>query len=97
MAFGITEKNGQQSNRIDILCPHHGGIVYVVPSEASWVCSEKSINAHAISGFFTDVSKLDDPKIREIMQKWGLYFRERPLPNEDSGQSSKSSGSRQES
>ena len=97
MAFGITEKTGQQSNRIDILCPHHGGIIYVVPSEASWVCSEKSLNAHAISGFFADITELDDPKIREVMQKWGLYFRERPISDKDSDENSKNAGSDKQS
>tara|TARA_B100001146_G_scaffold207667_1_gene203246 strand:- start:767 stop:892 length:126 start_codon:yes stop_codon:yes gene_type:complete len=38
---------------------------------------------HALSGFFKQLIEFDDPKIQEAMQKWGIYFRPRPLAEED--------------
>ena len=70
---GISIKNASEGKRINLSCDHNSGVIYVVPSEASWVCNKENIGAHAISGFFRDISNLDDSKIEQIMKKWGLY------------------------
>ena len=81
--FGLTVKHGSGGKRVEIQCPHQNGLLYVVPSEASWVCSEELLHAHAIAGFFKQLAELDNPEVKEIMQRWGLYFRERPLASQD--------------
>ena len=81
--FGLTVKHGSGGKRVEIQCPHQNGLLYVVPSEASWVCSEELLHAHAIAGFFKQLAELDNPQVKEIMQRWGLYFRERPLASQD--------------
>ena len=72
---GISIKNASEGNRIKINCDHNSGVLYIVPSEASWVCSQENIAAHTISGFFRDLIKLENSQIDQIMQKWGLYYR----------------------
>ncbi|MCH7745468.1 MAG: hypothetical protein IIC84_05265 [Chloroflexi bacterium] len=81
--FGLTVKHGSGGKRVEIQCPHQNGLLYVVPSEASWVCSEELLHAHAIAGFFKQLAELDNPEVKDIMQRWGLYFRERPLASQD--------------
>ena len=73
--YGITIKNASQGKRINLTCEHNGGIIYIVPSESSWVCSEENIGAHAISGFFEDLTSIENTQVTALMQKWGLYYR----------------------
>ena len=84
--MGLTVKHDSGGKRVEIECSHQNGLVYVVPSEASWVCSEELLHVHALAGFFKEVAALDDPRVKEIMQRWGLYFRERPLAAQDEPQ-----------
>jgi len=86
--IGIVIKDGISGTRIGLRCPHQDGLLYVVPAEASWVCSSEFLAAHAISGFFGELCRLGDSKIVGLMQQWGIYFRERPLEQGDIGESS---------
>ena len=81
--YGINIKHDSGGKRLEIQCTHQNGLLYVVPSEASWVCSEELLHAHALAGFFRQLAELKDQRVQEIMQRWGLYFRERPLADED--------------
>lgn len=65
--------------RVEMCCPHQRGLLYIVPSEGSWVCSPEHLHAHALAGFLKELVALDSPEVRGLMQRWGLYFRERPL------------------
>ena len=77
--FGMVVKGESGSKRVEFQCQHHNGLLYVVPGEGSWVCSDELLHVHALAGFFKQLVKLDDPRVKEAMQRWGLYFRERPL------------------
>ena len=77
--FGLTVKHDTGGKRIEIQCQHQNGLLYVVPSEGSWVCSEDLLHAHSLAGFFKELTELGDERVREVMQLWGLYFRELPL------------------
>ena len=77
--FGLTVKNGSDGKRIELQCEHQNGLVYVVRAESSWVCSEDLLHAHALAGFFSELADLDDPRIAAAMQRWGIYYRPRPL------------------
>ena len=81
--FGLTVKHDSGGKRVEMQCAHQNGLLYVVPSEASWVCPEELLHAHAIAGFFKQLIELDNPQVKDIMQRWGLYFRERPLASQD--------------
>ena len=73
--YGITIKDASEGKRITLTCEHHGGVIYIVPSESSWGCSKENIDAHAISGFFEDLTSIENTQIAALMQKWGLYYR----------------------
>ena len=73
--YGITIKDASEGKRITLTCEHHGGVIYIVPSESSWVGSKENIDAHAISGFFEDLTSIENTQIAALMQKWGLYYR----------------------
>ena len=81
--LGISVKWGDGGNRIEMQCKHRNGLLYAVPSESTWVCSQELLHAHALAGFFKQLTELDDRRVKEIMQRWGLYFRERPLSVQD--------------
>ena len=81
--FGLKVKHDTVGKRLEIQCAHQNGLLYVVPSEASWVCSDELLHVHALAGFLTQLSTLNDVRVKEIMQRWGLYFRERPLAAQD--------------
>ena len=72
---GLNIRRNDGSKRIHLNCDHHNGVLYIVPAEASWVCSEDLLDAHSIAGFFSDIVNLDDEIIQQMMQKWGIYYR----------------------
>ena len=79
MAYGITVKHDRGGTRMEVRSRNQAGLLYAVPAEASWVASAEHLHAHALAGFFKELTKLDDPQVRRLMNKWGLYFRELPL------------------
>lgn len=83
MPYGVTIKEGTGDTRVDIQCNHQSGMLYVVPAEASWVCQPENIHAHALAGFLRELVDLDDARVRELMQRWGLYYRARPIESEE--------------
>ena len=76
---GIVVKTGPDLARVQVSCPHQSGLIYVVPGDRSWVCSDELRPAHALAGFFRELLALDDPRIADLMQQWGLYYRSLPL------------------
>ena len=77
--FGLTIKQGSGGKRLEMQCSHQNGLLYVIPGEGSWVCSPELMHAHALAGFFKELMELDDDRLHELMQKWGLYYRARPI------------------
>ncbi|MBI4200424.1 MAG: hypothetical protein HY535_08140 [Chloroflexi bacterium] len=85
MNYGLTVKHHRGGKRLELQCSHHNGLLYVVPAEGSWVCGEEHVHAHALAGFFKELAALRDPRVKELMRRWGLSFRERPLEQEATG------------
>ena len=75
MVQGINIKPSTSGHNLEIGCTHSQGLLYIIPSEGNWVCSKDTIHAHSIAGFFNDLSNLNDPKVKELTQKWGIYYR----------------------
>ena len=73
---GLSVTPGDGMTRIQVTCAHQSGLIYVVPAERSWVCSEQDIPAHALAGFFRELVALKHPAVQSLMQQWGLYYRE---------------------
>ena len=81
--YGLTVKSGQDMTRIQISCMHQSGLLYMVPAEKSWVCSPEHMSAHALAGFLGELIELDDPQVKGLMQRWGIYFRKLPIEGGD--------------
>ena len=77
--FGLNIKPGEDMTRIRVTCIHQSGLIYVVPAERSWVCSPEHLSAHALAGFFQELLALQDQRVQETMQQWGIYYRQLPL------------------
>ena len=71
------------SKRIKFECDHQNGTLYIVPAEGNWVCSDSLMHVHTLAGFFGQLTKLNEPSITKLMQRWGLYYREVDLGNSD--------------
>ena len=82
---GLLIKQGQGMTRVHFSCIHQSGLLYVVPAEKSWVCSQEYMPAHAIAGFLKELMDLKDNRVGELMQRWGIYFRQLPLEDEPDG------------
>ncbi len=76
---GVIVKQGEDMTRIQLKCPHQNGLLYFVPTEKSWVCSPESTYVHALAGFFGELMSRKDARVKDIVQRWGLYFRQLPL------------------
>ena len=79
---GLMITTGEDMTRIQATCPHQSGLIYVIPAERSWVCSKEQVPAHALAGFFKDLTGLADLKVQELMQAWGIYFRQLPIDDD---------------
>ena len=82
--FGLTIKPGGGATRIQVTCPHQSGLLYVIPAERSWVCSGEQMPSHALAGFFRELVALRDARVQDLMQSWGIYYRQLPLGGEHS-------------
>ena len=80
---GLDVIPGHDMTRIRAVCQHQRGLIYVVPAERSWVCDQEHLPAHALAGFFRELSALKNPEVQGLMQQWGIYFRELPMEQED--------------
>lgn len=82
---GLTVKTGEDMARVQVTCPHQSGLIYAVPGDRSWVCTDELRPAHAMAGFFRELIALKDPRVESLMQQWGLYYRSLPLDAEVEG------------
>ena len=76
---GVTVSLGSGGTRIELECEHQSGVLYTVPGEMSWVCTPEMLHAHALAGFLRELVKLESPAVEALMQRWGVYYRERPV------------------
>ena len=81
--YSLPMQSGKDLTRIPVTCPHQSGLIYVVPSERSWVCTPEEIPKHALAGFFRELVALQDNRVEELMQDWGIYYRQLPLVVEE--------------
>ena len=88
--FGLTVRHDTGGKRVELECEHQNGLLYVVPGDASWVCSEDLLHVHAIAGFMKQLVQLGDPQVDDLMRRWGLYFRERPLASQEETEAAES-------
>ena len=58
--FGLEVIPGNDMTRIRAVCDHQSGLIYVVPAERSWVCDQEYMPAHALAGFFSDLTSLEN-------------------------------------
>ena len=77
--LGMNVTTGDDMTRIQVSCEHQSGLIYIVPAERSWVCSSERMSAHAMAGFFRELAALQQPAVRQLMQDWGVYYRELPI------------------
>ena len=80
---GIAVLPGNNMTKVEIGCTHQKGILYLVPSEKSWVCSQELMPGHSLAGFLGELINTKDQNIKEIMRRWGIYFRSLPLEPSD--------------
>ena len=78
----LSVKGDTGSKWIALECEHQSGVLYVVPAESSWVCSDDLLPVHALAGFFRQLKELEDLAVDEAMQSWGLYYRAREIDSE---------------
>ena len=83
--LGLTISPGGEMTRIQVACEHQRGLIYIVPAERSWVCSAEHLPAHALAGFFRELAGLQQPAVQQLMQQWGIFYRQLPLDPEALG------------
>ncbi len=79
---GLTITQSDEMTRIQASCEHQHGLIYIVSAERSWVCLKERLPAHALAGFFRELVALDQPAIQQLMQEWGVYYRQLPQSGE---------------
>ena len=80
---GLEIKQGEGLSRVQLGCSHQKGLLYVVPAERSWVCSQQMMPAHALAGFLGELTELQQPAVQQLMNRWGISYRRLPLESEE--------------
>ena len=80
---GIQIKQNDDGARIKMQCEHQKGLLYVIASDANWVCSADLRLAHTLAGFLKELGEIDDPRLHKIMQRWGIYSRKLEILSEE--------------
>ncbi len=83
---GLEIKQGEGLSRVELGCSHQKGLLYVVPAERSWVCSQEMMPAHALAGFLGELTELQQPSVQQLMNRWGISYRRLPLEGEEGEQ-----------
>ena len=81
--FGLEVMPGNNMTRIRAVCEHQSGLIYVVPADRSWVCDQVNLPAHALAGFFRELTTLDNKDVQGVRQHWGIYYRQLPRDQEE--------------
>ena len=84
---GLEIRSGQGLSRLHMGCSHQRGLLYMVPAEGSWVCSQEMLPAHALAGFLGELTELQQPSVQRLMNKWGISYRRLPLDAEEEQES----------
>ena len=69
----------ENMNTLDLETNHLSGKLYFVKTDQNWVAEDESIYIHSLIGFFSDFNKLNNSESKNLMQKWGMYFRTKEL------------------
>ena len=77
--YGLKIVPSEGGTHVQLNCAHQRGLLYTVPAEKSWVCSQAHMPAHVLAGFMKELTDMDNPSVKALMQRWGLYFRQLPL------------------
>ena len=80
---GLDVIPGNDMTRIRVVCEHQSGLIYVVPADHSWVCDQVNLPAHALAGFFRELTLLENKEVQDLMQLWGVYYRQLPRDQEE--------------
>ena len=80
---GLDVIPGNDMTRIRVVCEHQSGLIYVVPADRSWVCDQVNLPAHALAGFFRELTSLENKEVQDLMQLWGVYYRQLPRDQEE--------------
>ena len=80
---GLEIRSGEGLSRVHMGCSHQKGLLYVVPAERSWVCSQQMMPAHALAGFLGELTELQQPAVQMLMNRWGISYRRMPLDSEE--------------
>lgn len=75
MQAGIEVQDQNGGSLMKMRCPHLNATLYVIPSPGNWVCSDHLRPGHGLAGFMKELTALENPQVKELMQRWGLYFR----------------------
>ena len=81
---GLDIMAGEQMTTIRVGCQHQRGLIYVIPWEKSWVWSGEMMPGHALAGFMAELIAQNNVTVQSLMQRWGIYFRQLPLAEDDS-------------
>ncbi len=56
--YGLTIHPSETGDRLEMQCKHQNGLLYMVPAERSWVCTEEDRHAHVLAGFFKELAAM---------------------------------------
>jgi hypothetical protein len=94
MPRGISFKPSEEQLQVTLECPHQHGRLYIVGSEMNWICRASRRPAHSLAGFFGELGELENERVKELMKRWGMYYRPLPLAEKAPGRRIKSTPGR---
>jgi len=80
---GLTIKNQEDLTSIEASSSNQHGLIYITHgAPKNWVAKPEEMISHTLAGFFKALNLIDDPRIKDLFNDYGLVYRELEIDNE---------------
>jgi|TARA_B110000263_G_C15277924_1_gene496762 hypothetical protein len=80
---GLTIKNQKDLTSIEASSSNQHGLIYITHgAPKNWVAKPDEMVSHTLAGFFKALTEIEDPKIQDLLNAYGLVYRELEISSE---------------
>ena len=80
---GLTIKNQEDLTSIEASSSNQHGLIYITHgAPKNWVAKPEEMISHTLAGFFKALNLIDDSRIKDLFNDYGLVYRELEIDHE---------------
>ena len=80
---GLTIKNQEDLTSIEASSSNQHGLIYITHgAPKNWVAKPEEMISHTLAGVFKALNLIDDSRIKDLFNDYGLVYRELEIDHE---------------